>query len=131
MAQMVSKQTYSAPVKDVLLAPHLAFEIGVQVSNTGVANNSEGRKIIPAGTPLGSATGNVLDARSTVLQVTNSSSTGANSQGILRYDVDVTNGNANATLIVGGYVDSSKCPSLDTTVKTALTRITFVNGGKA
>lgn len=130
MAQMVSKQTYSAPVKDVLLAPHLAFEIGVQVSNTGVANNSEGRKIIPAGTPLG-ATTSVLDVRSTVLQVTNTSQLGANSQGILRYDVDVTNGNANATLIVGGYVDSSKCPSLESTVKTALTRITFVNGGKA
>ena len=130
MAQMVSKQTYSAPVKDVLLAPHLAFEIGVQVSNTGVANNSEGRKIIPAGTPLG-ATTSVLDVRSTVLQVTNTSQLGANSQGILRYDVDVTNGNANATLIVGGYVDSSKCPSLEATVKTALTRITFVNGGKA
>lgn len=130
MAQMVSKQTYSAPVKDVLLAPHLAFEIGVQVSNTGVSNNAEGRKIIPAGTPLG-ATTSVLDVRNTVLQVTNTSSLGANSQGILRYDVDVTNGNANATLIVGGYVDSSKCPALDGTVKTALTRITFVNGGKA
>lgn len=130
MAQMVSKQTYSGPVKDVLLAPHLAFEIGVQVSNTGVANNSEGRKIIPAGTPLG-ATTSVLDVRSTVLQVTNTSSLGANSQGVLRYDVDVTSGNANATLIVGGYVDSSKCPTLDNAAKQALTRITFVNGGKA
>ena len=130
MAQMVSKQTYSAPVKDVLLAPHLAFEIGVQVSNTGVSNNAEGRKIIPAGTPLG-ATTSVLDVRNTVLQVTNTSSLGANSQGILRYDVDVTNGNANATLIVVGVVDSSKCPALEATAKTALTRITFVNGGKA
>lgn len=130
MAQMISKETFTAPVKDVLLAPHLAFEIGVQVSNTGVSNNANGRKVIPAGTPLGSTT-NVLENRATVLQVTNSSSLGANSQGILRYDVDVTNGNANATLIVGGYVDSSKCPALDATVKTALTRITFVNGGKA
>lgn len=130
MAQMVSKQTYSAPVKDVLLAPHLAFEIGVQVSNTGVSNNAEGRKIIPAGTPLG-ATTSVLDVRNTVLQVTNTSALGANSQGILRYDVDVTNGNANATLIVVGVVDSSKCPALEATAKTALTRITFVNGGKA
>lgn len=130
MAQMIKKETYNAPVKDVLLAPHLAFEIGVQVSNTGVSNNAEGRKIIPAGTPLG-ATANVLEVRSTVLQVSNTSANGANAQGILRYDVDVTNGNANATLIVGGYVDSSKCPALDATVKSALTKITFVNGGKA
>lgn len=130
MAQMIKKETFNAPVKDVLLAPHLAFEVGVQVSNTGVSNNASGRKIIPAGTPLG-ATTSVLDVRSTVLQVTNSSNLGANSQGILRYDVDVTNGNANATLIVVGVVDSSKCPTLDASVKQALTRITFVNGGKA
>lgn len=128
MAQMISKET-SNTVKDVLLAPHLAFEIGVQVSNTGVSANAEGRKIIPAGTPLGAAT-SVLSNRATVLQTTNTSSAGAQSQGILRYDVDVTNGNANATLIVSGVVDSSKCPTIDATVKTALAHVIFVNGGK-
>lgn len=126
MANMVEKKVYGAPVKDVLLNKHNAHEIGVQVSNTGVATTN-GRKIIPAGTPLGGAT-SALEDRTAVLSVTNSSSTGATSQGILRYDVDVTNGNANATLIVMGVVDSSKCPTLDPTVKTALTRIVFQNG---
>lgn len=126
MAQMVTKNTFSAPVKDVLLAPHLAFAIAVQVSATGVSANAEGRKIIPAGTPIGGAT-NVLETRNAVLQVVS----GATAQGVLRYDVDVTSGNANATMVVGGYIDSSKCPAISAETKTALARITFINGGRA
>lgn len=128
MAKMVKITTYDAPELDVLLNPDNAFEIGVIVSNTGVNADSNGRKIIKAGTPVGGTT-NVLQTRNAILNVTNSSSTGANSQGVLRHDVDVTDGNANATLIVRGEVDSSKCPTLDSTVITALTHIIFVNGG--
>lgn len=126
MAQMINKKTYSAPVKDVLLAPHVSFEIGVQVSATGVSANNEGRKIVKAGTPIG-GTISALETRGTVLQVVN----GANAQGVLRYDVDVTEGNANGTMIVFGFVDSSKCPAISTDTKTALKGITFVNGGRA
>lgn len=129
MAQMIKKENNNAPVKDVLLAPHVSFEIGVQVANTGVST-SNGKKIIPAGTPIGGTT-SALTTRTAVLQVTNSSSNGANAQGVLRYDLDVTDGNANGTMIVFGFIDESKCPTIDTTVKTALTKITFVNGGKA
>lgn len=129
MAQMIKKENVNAPVKDVLLAPHLAFEIGVQVANTGVSTTN-GKKIIPAGTPIGGTT-SALTTRNAVLQVTNSSSNGANAQGVLRYDVDVTDGNANATMIVFGFIDESKCPTIEATAKTALTKITFVNGGKA
>ena len=46
------------------------------------------------------------------------------------HDVDVTNGNTNAQVVIRGVVDSSKCPTIDATAKTALTLITFVNGGK-
>lgn len=129
MAQMIKNEKVNAPVKDVLLAPHLAFEIGVQVANTGVSTTN-GKKIIPAGTPIGGTT-SALTTRNAVLQVTNSSSNGANAQGVLRYDVDVTDGNANATMIVFGFIDESKCPTIEATAKTALTKITFVNGGKA
>ena len=129
MAQMIKKENVNTPVKDVLLAPHLAFEIGVQVANTGVSTTN-GKKIIPAGTPIGGTT-SALTTRNAVLQVTNSSSNGANAQGVLRYDVDVTDGNANATMIVFGFIDESKCPTIEATAKTALTKITFVNGGKA
>lgn len=128
MAQMVKKVAFDAPELDVLLNPDNAFEIGVQVTNTGISADANGRKIIKAGTPVGGTT-SVLEVRSTVLTVTNSSTAGANSQGVLRHDVDVTDGTANATLIVRGEVDSSKCPTIEATAKTALTHIIFVNGG--
>lgn len=128
MAQMVKTTTYNAPEKDVALNPDNLFEIGVQVANTGVTADSEGRKIIKAGTPVGGTT-SVLATRNTVLTVTNSSSTGANAQGVLRHDVDVTAGNANATMIVRGEVDESKCPTIASEAKTALVHIIFVNGG--
>lgn len=131
MANMVKKTVYGAPFKDVLLAPHCSFEVGVQVSNTGVSTGTDGRKVILAGTPVGGTT-SALETRSTVLSVTNKAADGANAQGVLRYDVDVTDGNANATMIVFGFVDKSKCPTIDSTVVTALNgKITFVNGGKA
>ena len=128
MAQMVKRTVYDAPELDVLLNPDNAFEIGVQVGDTGVIANEEGKKIIKAGTPVG-GTVSVLETRDTVLSVTNTSDAGANSQGVLRHDVDVTNGNANATLIVRGEIDSSKCPTIAAEAKTALTHIIFVNGG--
>lgn len=125
---MVSVKSYNNDFKDVLLNKALSHEISVQISNTGVTNNADGKKIIPAGTPIG-GTVDPLVTRNTVLSVTNSSSTGANAKGILRYPVDVTNGNATGTLIVFGVVDTSKCPAIDSTAKTALTRIIFQNGG--
>ena len=128
MAQMVKRTIFDGPELDVLLNPDNAFEIGVQVGNTGVSADSNGRKIIKAGTPVGGAV-SVLETRNTVLNVTNTSSNGANAQGVLRHDVDVTNGNANATMIVRGEVDSSKCPTIVAEAKTALTHIIFVNGG--
>ena len=125
---MVTVKSYTNDYKDVLLNKDLAHEIGVQISNTGVSNNAEGRKIIPAGTPIG-GTVDPLMTRNTVCSVTNSSSTGTNAKGILRYPVDVTNGNATGTIIVAGVIDVSKCPAIDETAKTALKHIIFQNGG--
>ena len=125
---MVNITEFNAPEKDVALNPDNLFEIGVQVANTGVTANADGRKIIPAGTPVGGST-SVLETRNTVLTVTNTQATGANAQGVLRHDVDVTDGNANATLIVRGEVDSSKCPVVVAEAKAVLTHIIFVNGG--
>ena len=128
MAQMVKVAVYDAPEKDVVLNTDNLFEIGVQVTNTGVSANAEGRKIIPAGTPVGGST-SALETRNTVLAVTNTAATGANAQGVLRHDVDVTAGAANATLVVRGEVDLSKCPTIVAEAKAALTHIIFVNGG--
>ena len=134
--QEVTRTSYNKPENDILLAPHLAFTINVQVGNTGVSTVG-GRKIIPAGTPIGGPV-SALETRDTVLKVATGGSAGgsgvagAQAQGVLRHDVDVTNGNANAEMVVTGVVDTSKCPdTLETNAKTALKNIVFVNGGRA
>lgn len=123
---MVKTETYVAD-KNILIAPELAFTIGCIVSNSGVVANSEGKKIVKAGTPVGGDT-NVLENRQTELTV------GGTAQGIVLHDVDVTDGSNNATLVVEGKVDLLK---LDTdvlsaveTAKTSLTKITFMKGAK-
>ena len=123
--------------KNILSAPELAFTMGCLVSNSGVAADSNGRKIIKAGTPVGSTT-DVFENRQTVLIVTNTANSGSsaavdgkNAKGVLLHDVDVTDGDANAALVVAGYVDLLK---LDVTpvadAKAALSRILFIKGAK-
>lgn len=121
---------------DILVAPELAFAFPVIVSNSGVSANSEGKKIIKAGTPL-YETEDVLFNRQTVLSVTAGES--SKCAGIARWDIDVTAGNTNATLLYSGYVDFLK---LDSDVQSAVTsalsaggyeptkgfRITFIKG---
>lgn len=123
---MVKTTTIDASDVDIMISKY-PDTIGCQVGNTGVAT-SNGVKWIPAGTPVGHSTKNVLEDRTTVLEVCNSSSTGANAQGVLLHGVDVTSGNANATLVIRGTIDSTKCPTIDSTAKTALTHIIWVKG---
>lgn len=131
MAQaMVTKKVYDAPAKNILIAPEVAVEIGVRLGNTGVSNDSNGRKVIKAGTPIG-GTVDAKETRNALLQVTNTSSLGANTQGVAMYDYDVTDGEVTASMVIFGFVDSSKCPTIQAEAKTALAgKITFINGGK-
>ena len=124
---MVKKTSYDTP-KSILIAPEKAFSIPVIVGNTGVSAGSDGRKIIKAGTAVGGDT-SVLTNRQTALKVTNDSSNGSKSQGILLHDVDVTDGDANATMLVFGFVDLNKIETAAqpvTEAQTALTKITFM-----
>lgn len=114
--------------KQILIAPELAFTIGCLVGNAGVTANAEGKKIIKAGTPVGGTT-SVLTNRQTVL-----TKGASNAQGIVMHDVDVTNGDGRATLVIAGYVDLYKLDAdvkeiVDTAAAT-LTKITFLNGSK-
>lgn len=122
------KSTKYGADKNILIAPELAHTVGCIVGNTGVEANSEGRKIIKAGTPVG-GTVDVLVDRQTVLTTCNTAENGANAQGLLLHEVDVTEGDENATLIVAGVVDTAK---LDVTIvdaaKNALTKIILQKG---
>lgn len=105
MAGLVKTQGYDIE-SDILIAPHLAFALSCIVSNDGVDANSEGKKIIKAGTPL-VADANPYMNRQTILKVYTGSGT-SSCYGYARWDIDVTNGNANATMLVDGQVDRLK-----------------------
>lgn len=114
--------------KDIRLFPEVCVEIPCIVGDTGVVADADGKKVIKAGTPVGSAT-NVFENRQTVL-----SADGTNAVGVLMHDADVTAGQANVSVLIDGYVDLLK---LDDEVVTAvnaakakLTRIVFMKGAK-
>lgn len=129
MAKMVSKQTYVNNTKDILINKGSATIVNCQINNTNVST-TDGKKIIPAGTPIGGTT-SLVNNPNAVLSVSNTSTLGANTQGILLDPVDVTDGNGNGHLVIRGTIDYSKCPTFDASVITALKgSITLVNGGK-
>lgn len=119
---------------DIRIAPEYGFTLSCIVNDTGVSAGADGKKILKAGSPVGSAT-NVFENRDTVLSLSTGSSNGGNAQGVLLHDVDVTSGSANATLVAAGVIDLLKLESdvllyIDTTVKSALSKIIFMKGAK-
>ena len=126
MANKVVKTEFGAPEKHILIAnDSYMVTLPAQVTNTGVDADSDGRKILRAGTPL---TGDI-EKRDTAFTKVNDSSAKA----ILMHDVDVTEGAENATIILAGCVDLLKIDDttkalITSNVKGALTRIIFVEG---
>lgn len=107
---------------DILIAPELAFALPCVVGNAGVTANSEGKKIIKAGTPLYAAQDWFMN-RQTVLTVD-----GATCYGYARHDIDVTAGDENDTLLIDGYVDYLK---LDADVQAKVTSVISADTTKA
>lgn len=125
----IKKEKYGN-VDSILFAVEHQVSMGIVVDDAaGVETN--GRKIVKAGTPL---TGN-LDARTTAF--TAESTTGetgsktSNAVGILLHDVDVTAGDNNGTLLLFGFVNTNRIDAttkakITAEVKKALNMITFV-----
>lgn len=124
---MVSKETYGVE-KHILIANNSYMAtLPARVTNTGISADSDGKKIIKAGTPL---YGNI-EKRDTAFTV--SGAEGATPSAIILHDVDVTAGAENATIVLAGVVDLLKLESsvktaLTSAVKAALPRIIFVEG---
>jgi hypothetical protein len=113
--------------KDIRLFPEVCVEIPCIIGGAGVSAGTDGRKVVKAGTPVGSAT-NVFEDRQTVLTANDT-----NAIGVLMHDVDVTVGSANASVLIAGYVDLLKLDASVTVsegAKAALTRIVFMKGAK-
>lgn len=112
----ITKVTGAAPVQ-------ILFNVQNQMSVSIVVDDAysvtrDGKKIVPAGTPLSGD----LTARDTAFvqakDATSAGNDGKAATGVLLHDVDVTNGDNNGTLLIWGFVDLNK---LDTTTAALIT----------
>jgi hypothetical protein len=111
------KKTTGAPVNQILFATQPSMAVSIQLTNTGITADSDGKKIIKAGTPIKGS----FEARGTAW----TKATGADTVAIALHDVDVTEGAENATALIFGFVDINKIDAttaelITEDVKTAL-----------
>lgn len=112
--------------RQILIDPKMAFSMGCVVDQTaGVTVGT--KKIVKAGTPV---TGD-LDARGTAFTPEVTTTGVSNAVGIILHDVDVTAGDANATILLWGFVNVNKMESdiqalITDDVAEALPKITFL-----
>lgn len=118
------KKTTGVSTKQILGNVELQYSVGIVVAQAvGVQEGT--RKIAKAGMPV---TGN-LDQRTTAF--TEANANGTDVVGVLLHDVDVTDGAANATLLLFGFVnmnmiDSTTQGKLVAAVTKALPMIKFI-----
>lgn len=106
--------------KEILKFPDHYVNVAVTVSDTGVAANAEGKKIVPAGTILG---GGFLASESVQAVKTNA----AGAEGVLFNDTDVTHGPAPGAALIHGFIALDKLPEAPAAeAVTALKQITFL-----
>lgn len=107
----ITKETAVAP-SQILFNVQNQMSVGVIVDDAVGTENAEGRKIVKAGTPLNGD----LTARGTAFVAAKDTSNPA--VGVLLHDVDVTDGDANGTLLIWGFVNLNR---MDTTTAALIT----------
>ena len=115
----IKKTTYGGPVQ-ILFNVQNQVSVSIRVDDA-YSVTRDGRKIVPAGTPLNGD----LTARTTAF--VKAVDTTHPATGILLHDVDVTEGDANGTLLIWGFVDLNKVDSATAALITA-TRKTELAG---
>ena len=115
----IKKTTYDGPVQ-ILFNVQNQMSVGIRVDDA-YSVTRDGRKIVPAGTPLSGD----LTARTTAF--VKAVDTTKPATGVLLHDVDVTDGDANGTLLIWGFVDLNKVDSTTAALITA-TRKTELAG---
>lgn len=121
---MSSKTDFGAP-EQILAFPRLFAAVSVHLDGTNVTADEHGRKIIPAGTPIGGSTSTLQDETAVLAPVADA----AGVQGILMHDEDVTDGNAgNGSMLIWGFVNLNRITkaTISDDVQKALTGITFM-----
>ena len=116
----ITKVTGAAPVQ-ILFNVQNQMSVGIKLAkNFTGAVTENGRKIVKAGTPLSGD----LTARNTAFVAAADDSTGSAGDakpavGVLLHDVDVTDADANATLLIWGFVNLSRVDSTTAALITA------------
>ncbi len=125
----ITKVTGAAPVQ-ILFNVQNQMSVSIVVDD-GYSVTRDGKKIVPAGTPLSGD----LTARDTAFvqakDATAGQQDGKAATGVLLHDVDVTNGDNNGTLLIWGFVDLNKLDSttaalITATRKSEMKNITFL-----
>lgn len=107
----IKKETAGAPTQ-ILFNVQNQMSVSIQVAKAaGVAEG--GKTIVKAGTPLNGD----LTARGTAFVAAADNT--APAVGVLLHDVDVTNGPANGTLLIWGFVNLNRVDSATATKITA------------
>lgn len=107
----IKKETLAGPVQ-ILFNAQNQMSVGIRVSNAYFVTR-DGRKIVPAGTPLSGS----LETRNTAFVKAVDTTNPAT--GVLLHDVDVTDGEANGTLLIWGFVDLNKVDTATAALITA------------
>lgn len=118
-------KTTMVNVNQILANVDLQMSVGCVVPSTmQTTANADGRKIVPAGTPLKIDLGNLQTAASapTTNPASASAGTASDMNAVLLHDVDVTSGNANGTALIFGFVNLNR---IDTTTAAKLKAGTF------
>lgn len=100
----ITKETAVAP-SQILFNVQNQMSVRVIVDKTVGTAGEDGRKIVKAGTPLNGD----LTARGTAF--VSAKDTYNPAVGVLLHDVDVTDGNANGTLLIWGFVNLNRMDS--------------------
>lgn len=121
----IKKETYGN-VQQILFAVEHQVSVGIVVDETCGVEQTNGRKIAKAGTPV---TGD-LDKR-TVAFTPATTGVSTNVIGVLLHDVDVTTGDNNGTLLLFGFVNTNRLDEttkgkITADIKKALPKITFM-----
>lgn len=115
-------KTVYGGTKEILATKNFSG-IGVMVDDEGVVANDRGAKIVKAGTIIGGKSKPTLTNHNEPV----ATKEGAEAEGVLLCDVDVTHGPNMGTMVIRGEVDLNKIvePSTETIAALA-TRILFI-----
>lgn len=113
----IKKETLGAPVQ-ILFNVQNQMSVGIKVDKTMASVTVDGRKIVKAGTPL---TGDLTN-RNTPFKAPVAAAQGVTAQpavGVLLHDVDITDDNANGTLLIWGFVNLNRLDTATQALATA------------